>query len=212
MSKLWKISIVGVRSTAHEFGPYREGQRESLHEHQPRKKHEDDVEDGDFLPVEFVSAERAHVDERGRGTHQTERLHEIAVEHAAHADQQHGPDAQGRHLRAVDRERTGKHDHSEHREQPAEYGGAIRGSHPHGGTHLVEHRRPDREEQAETQKHDAGPEILGTLYLHADLLQRRAKCNTRSARQILPSRLPSRAIRTPPSAVAILTDDVSVAW
>src|SRR5947209_5162896 len=48
IQRLWKISIGGA--LAEHLRPHREGQRQALHEDQPRERHQDDVEDGDFLP------------------------------------------------------------------------------------------------------------------------------------------------------------------
>src|SRR4051812_17052413 len=85
MTRLWKISIMAW--SLERRGPQREGQRQPLHEDQHGENDQDDEQDRHFLPLELVAAEGADEHERERGEHQPERLHEVAVRHAAGGDQ-----------------------------------------------------------------------------------------------------------------------------
>src|SRR4051794_34785087 len=157
------------RAAFHEVRADRERQGEAFDEHQDREEDQHDVEDRDLFPLELVAAVGTDEDQRRSCDEQTGRLHEIAVDHAAQADQQQRTEMELRDRLAGNRERAEQDDRAQGRQQSTQHGGKIRRPHAHRGSHLVVRDRPDEKKQAGDDKHHPRPEILWTLDFHCGL-------------------------------------------
>src|SRR6185436_7953812 len=81
----------------------------------------------------------------------------------------------------LDREGLDEHERAEKREQAAEQRREVRRPHAHSGAHLVMRPRPHYKEQAETDKHEAGPKVLRTLDFHVSSTPREQRSLARES-------------------------------
>src|SRR5207247_1359317 len=124
-----RVGSLPDRAVGDEIRAQREGKRQPPHEHQPREQHQDHVQDEDLFPFELVTAEGADHHQRQRSDEEPERLHEVAVEHAADRDQDQRPEGEGRNRRPFDDEGFEQDRQAKDRKQATEQDREIRRPH-----------------------------------------------------------------------------------
>src|SRR5690606_9295913 len=175
-------------------------------EHQDCESRQTDGEHDGRLPSEGLMADGADQNQGEYGGDQAERADQRAEQTDADQYDDDRPQFEGGKRFAFDGEGLAENDQPQKLKQDAEQCGKITGPNAQRSAHVVV-LRDDHEAHADGDEHQAGPKILGRLYLHASppsLLRQRATGPYRSGASRLsrsgrPEKAPADVLLTAPS-------------